>query len=149
MTGGLLVDLGVLSLKPSAIPASYYPSVSSPIPRLPPSHPAIVEWRALTVIELCVTIRFSSRVIFHSLTSAHPSNDARLNTLFLFVLSYCIGTNQPTNQPNQGSNRRENTRQAQLVQGTAHPRAGARKRNMERGSGNSQGKATGVRWSAD
>ncbi|KAH9990213.1 DUF1688-domain-containing protein [Russula compacta] len=50
--GGLLVDLGVLSLKPLAIPASYYPSASSPIPRLPPSHPAIVEWRALTVIEL-------------------------------------------------------------------------------------------------
>ncbi|KAI0267317.1 DUF1688-domain-containing protein [Gloeopeniophorella convolvens] len=50
--GGLLVDLGVLSLKPSAITAAYYPSASSPIPRLPPSHPAIVEWRAMTVIEL-------------------------------------------------------------------------------------------------
>jgi len=50
--GGLLMDLGVITLKPLAIPASYYPSVSSPIPRLPPSHPAIVEWRALTVIEL-------------------------------------------------------------------------------------------------
>jgi len=50
--GGLLVDLGVLSLKPLAIPASYYPSASSEIPRLPPSHPAIVEWRAMTVIEL-------------------------------------------------------------------------------------------------
>jgi hypothetical protein len=50
--GGLLVDLGVMSLKPLAIPASYYPSTSSEIPRLPPSHPAIVEWRAMTVIEL-------------------------------------------------------------------------------------------------
>jgi len=50
--GGLLVDLGVISLKPLAIPASYYPSASSDIPRLPPSHPAIVEWRAMTVIEL-------------------------------------------------------------------------------------------------
>ena len=50
--GGLLVDLGVLSLKPLAIPASYYPPASSEIPRLPPSHPAIVEWRAMTVIEL-------------------------------------------------------------------------------------------------
>jgi len=50
--GGLLVDLGVLSLKPLAIPAAYYPIASSPIPRLPPSHPAIVEWRAMTVIEL-------------------------------------------------------------------------------------------------
>ncbi|KAI0299350.1 DUF1688-domain-containing protein [Multifurca ochricompacta] len=50
--GGLLVDLGVLSLKPEAITKAYYPSASSPIPRLPPSHPAIVEWRAMTVIEL-------------------------------------------------------------------------------------------------
>ena len=50
--GGLLVDLGVLSLKPLVIDASYYPSASSEIPRLPPSHPAIVEWRAMTVIEL-------------------------------------------------------------------------------------------------
>ncbi|KAI9511379.1 DUF1688-domain-containing protein [Russula earlei] len=50
--GGLLVDLGVISLKPLAIPASCYPSASSRIPRLPPSHPAIVEWRAMTVIEL-------------------------------------------------------------------------------------------------
>jgi hypothetical protein len=50
--GGLLLDLGVISIKPQAIPASYYPSASSPIPRLPASHPAIVEWRAMTVIEL-------------------------------------------------------------------------------------------------
>jgi len=50
--GGLLLDLGVISLKPQAIPATYYPSASSPIPRLPASHPAIVEWRAMTVIEL-------------------------------------------------------------------------------------------------
>jgi Protein of unknown function (DUF1688) len=52
LKGGLLVDLGVLSLKPLAIPAAYFPTASSPIPRLPPSHPAIVEWRAMTVIEL-------------------------------------------------------------------------------------------------
>jgi len=50
--GGLLVDLGVLTLKPSTIAAAYYPSANSPIPRLPPSHPAIIEWRAMTVIEL-------------------------------------------------------------------------------------------------
>jgi hypothetical protein len=50
--GGLLVDLGVLSLKPSAIAAEYYPSADSSIPRLPPSHPAVIEWRAMTVIEL-------------------------------------------------------------------------------------------------
>src|SRR6266404_3918866 len=42
--GGLLVDLGVLTLKPSTIAAAYYPSANSPIPRLPPSHPAIIEW---------------------------------------------------------------------------------------------------------
>ncbi|THH29147.1 hypothetical protein EUX98_g5018, partial [Antrodiella citrinella] len=50
--GGLLVDLGVLSIKPGSIPASFYPDPDSGIPRLPPSHPAIVEWRAMTVIEL-------------------------------------------------------------------------------------------------
>jgi len=50
--GGLLVDLGVLSIKPSSIPASFYPKKDSPVPKLPPSHPAIVEWRAMTVIEL-------------------------------------------------------------------------------------------------
>lgn len=55
-SGGLLVDLGVLTLKPSAIPASFFPSSSS-IPRIPPSHPAIIEWRAMTVIELYVSSR--------------------------------------------------------------------------------------------
>ena len=50
--GGLLVDTGVLTLKPGAIPASYYPDPSSQIPKVPPSHPAVVEWRAMTVIEL-------------------------------------------------------------------------------------------------
>jgi hypothetical protein len=50
--GGLLVDLGVLSLKPSTIAAEYYPSADSSILRLPPSHPAVIEWRAMTVIEL-------------------------------------------------------------------------------------------------
>ncbi|KAI0046326.1 DUF1688-domain-containing protein [Auriscalpium vulgare] len=50
--GGLLVDLGVLTLKPGAIPQSFYESSSATIPQLPPSHPAIIEWRAMTVIEL-------------------------------------------------------------------------------------------------
>lgn len=49
--GGLLVDFGVLALRPGTIPQSFYPN-SSPIPCLPPSHPAIIEWRAMTVIEL-------------------------------------------------------------------------------------------------
>ncbi|KAH9933302.1 uncharacterized protein B0H18DRAFT_1082985 [Fomitopsis serialis] len=50
--GGLLVDLGVLQLKPDALPSSFYPDANSSIPKLPPSHPAIVEWRAMTIIEL-------------------------------------------------------------------------------------------------
>ncbi|KAJ7692908.1 hypothetical protein B0H17DRAFT_512940 [Mycena rosella] len=44
--GGLFLDLGVLSLKPGIVPAD------GGIPRLEPSHPAIIEWRALTVILL-------------------------------------------------------------------------------------------------
>jgi hypothetical protein len=50
--GGLLVDLGVLTLRPNALSPAFYPDRESSIPRLPPSHPAIVEWRAMTVIEL-------------------------------------------------------------------------------------------------
>jgi len=50
--GGLLVDLGLLTLRPNALSSHFYPDPKSPIPRLPPSHPAIVEWRAMTVIEL-------------------------------------------------------------------------------------------------
>ncbi|KAI0640371.1 hypothetical protein C8Q79DRAFT_930658 [Trametes meyenii] len=50
--GGLLVDLGVLSLCSGAIPASFFPNAELGIPKLPPSHPAIIEWRAMTVVEL-------------------------------------------------------------------------------------------------
>lgn len=46
--GGLLVDLGVLTLKEGALPID----PKSGLPRVAPSHPAIVEWRAMTVIEL-------------------------------------------------------------------------------------------------
>jgi hypothetical protein len=46
--GGLLVDHGVLTLKPNALPVD----PASGLPSVPPSHPAIVEWRAMTVIEL-------------------------------------------------------------------------------------------------
>ena len=59
MPGGLLVDLDVLSIKPSSIPPSFYPNAGSQIPKLPPSHPAIVEWRAMTVIELYVSTQFT------------------------------------------------------------------------------------------
>ncbi|KAJ2914581.1 hypothetical protein MD484_g5816, partial [Candolleomyces efflorescens] len=46
--GGLLVDLGVLTLKDGALPID----PQSGLPHAQPSHPAIVEWRAMTVIEL-------------------------------------------------------------------------------------------------
>lgn len=49
--GGLLVDFGVLTLRPTVLPSECY-AHGSDIPRLKPSHPAIVEWRAMTVIEL-------------------------------------------------------------------------------------------------
>jgi hypothetical protein len=49
--GGLLVDFGVLTLKEAQF-SQFYPDPESKIPRLPPSHPAIIEWRAMTVIEL-------------------------------------------------------------------------------------------------
>ena len=54
--GGLLVDHGVLTLKPDVLPVN---SISG-LPHAIPSHPAIVEWRAMTVIELCVYLPTSS-----------------------------------------------------------------------------------------
>lgn len=48
LSGGLLVDFGVLSLKPGVLPTD----AKSGLPRAMPSHPAIVEWCAMTVIEL-------------------------------------------------------------------------------------------------
>ncbi|XP_006455359.1 hypothetical protein AGABI2DRAFT_75380 [Agaricus bisporus var. bisporus H97] len=46
--GGLLVDLGVLVLKPDMLPVNS----ESGLPTASAEHPAIVEWRAMTVIEL-------------------------------------------------------------------------------------------------
>lgn len=46
--GGLLIDFGVLTLKPGLQALAN----TSGIPCLPPSHSAVVEWRAMTVIEL-------------------------------------------------------------------------------------------------
>lgn len=48
--GGLLVDFEVLTLRPGAV--SSYRETPTSLPKLPPSHPAIIEWRAMTVIEL-------------------------------------------------------------------------------------------------
>ena len=44
------MDLGVLTLKPGALPIDPV----SKLPNAEPSHSAVVEWRALTVILLCV-----------------------------------------------------------------------------------------------
>jgi len=49
--GGLLVDFGVLTLRKETV-SSFYPDPNVDIARLAPSHPAIIEWRAMTVIEL-------------------------------------------------------------------------------------------------
>ena len=57
-TGGLLVDLGVLTLKPDVLPKD----PKSGLPHAIPSHPAIVEWRAMTVIELYIDISFSVNI---------------------------------------------------------------------------------------
>jgi len=48
--GGLLIDFGVLTLKPSFKSLANTGGVLC----IPPSHGAVVEWRAMTVIELWV-----------------------------------------------------------------------------------------------
>ena len=48
--GGLLIDFDVLTLKPDKLPID----ANSGLPRAGPSHPAIIEWRALTVVGLYV-----------------------------------------------------------------------------------------------
>ncbi|WWD16515.1 hypothetical protein CI109_100942 [Kwoniella shandongensis] len=50
--GGLLVDLGALMIKPDSLGANAYPNGEDKPPVLEPSHPAVIEWRALTVISL-------------------------------------------------------------------------------------------------
>lgn len=64
-SGGLLVDLGVLTLRPDALPTD----PKSGLPCADPSHPAIVEWRAMTVMELYV-ILISLKKISNSLALA-------------------------------------------------------------------------------
>jgi hypothetical protein len=48
MEGGLLIDLGVLSFRPQTLS----PDPKTGIPHAPASHPAIIEWRAMTIVEL-------------------------------------------------------------------------------------------------
>ena len=50
--GGLFVDLGVLTPKPALLDASQKDKGNDGVPAIPAEHPAIVEWRALTVILL-------------------------------------------------------------------------------------------------
>lgn len=50
--GGLLVDLGLLTIRPESLPSSAYPNGRDKPPVLETGHPAIVEWRAVTVITL-------------------------------------------------------------------------------------------------
>lgn len=56
----------MLTLKPGALDPAFYPDAQSNIPRLPPSHPAIIEWRALTVVELYVSIAVISVMLTHA-----------------------------------------------------------------------------------
>lgn len=62
--GGLLVDLGLLSFRD--LPDSAYPNGRDAVPVLEPGHPAVVEWRAATVIlldkvhkEICLKLGIS------------------------------------------------------------------------------------------
>lgn len=50
--GGLLVDHGLLAIRPDSLPADAYPNGRDKPPVLQPSHPAVVEWRAMTVVSL-------------------------------------------------------------------------------------------------
>ncbi|KAF8202065.1 DUF1688-domain-containing protein [Mycena galopus ATCC 62051] len=60
--GGLFLDLGVLHLRPQPLAINGAEAEPIPrdaatgIPRVPPSHPAIVEWRAMTVVLLDRTL---------------------------------------------------------------------------------------------
>ncbi len=49
---GLLTDLKVIQLRPGVLGDEFYPNGKEMPPRLPADHPAIIEWRALTVIGL-------------------------------------------------------------------------------------------------
>lgn len=50
--GGLLVDHGLISIRGDTLPDDAYPNGRDGLPVLAPSHPAVVEWRATTVIAL-------------------------------------------------------------------------------------------------
>ena len=56
--GGLFVDFGVLQLKESVQQAAPKAAGTSDLPIFDSSHPAIIEWRALTVILLLSKVFF-------------------------------------------------------------------------------------------
>ena len=109
-TGGLLVDFGVLKLRPDVLSPEYLPD-GSIIPRLPPSHPAVVEWRAMTVIELSVS---SPLVLFD---------------MALMVLTFAVHAHAPCSQR---SDRKRSQTEVQPRLGTTDARASARERDVER-----------------
>lgn len=60
--GGLFIDLGAFIIKPESLGGNAYPNGKDKPPVLEPSHPAVIEWRALTVISLYVSIQHLSHV---------------------------------------------------------------------------------------
>ena len=50
--GGLLMDLGLITIRPESLPRDAYTNGKDKPPVLQPSHPAVVEWRAVTVMTL-------------------------------------------------------------------------------------------------
>ncbi|KAG9042469.1 hypothetical protein FS837_010827 [Tulasnella sp. UAMH 9824] len=89
--GGLLVDFGVLALRPGAV--SSYRETPDSLPKLPPSHPAIIEWRAMTVIELYVnhTLAYdNSHLIPVSSRSDRIAEGLRKKLNFSFTLAQVL-----------------------------------------------------------
>jgi len=50
--GGLLMDIGLITIRPDSLPSDAYRNGNDKPPVLQPSHPAVVEWRATTVMTL-------------------------------------------------------------------------------------------------
>lgn len=46
------MDLGLISLRQESLPKDAYPNGKDKPAVIEPSHPAVVEWRAITVITL-------------------------------------------------------------------------------------------------
>ena len=46
------MDHGLLAIRPDSLPSDAYPNGRDKPPVLQPSHPSVVEWRAMTVVSL-------------------------------------------------------------------------------------------------